>query len=136
MLYALFLGQRTPAYEEVEVSRLHAFRALLDDDLQSAERMTLAMNRRFCLPMFLIVVLGSLIGCGVSPLVSDDGNQGSSNLGSADGSGSEETPQPSNEALPDSSLTDVNADSARFREVVSPRDYLGRVSAWYFGHST
>ncbi len=48
----------------------------------------------------------------------------------------EEPPEPSDEASPDFSLTDVNADSPRYQEAVSPRDYLGQVSAWYFGHST
>jgi len=33
-------------------------------------------------------------------------------------------------------LEDVNPDSTRFGETVSPRDYLSQVSAWYFGHST
>jgi hypothetical protein len=45
-------------------------------------------------------------------------------------------PGPSVEALPDFSMVDVNPDSARYQEAVSPRDYLGRISAWYFGHST
>ncbi len=34
------------------------------------------------------------------------------------------------------SLEDVNPDSALFGELVSPRDYLGTVSVWYFGHAT
>jgi hypothetical protein len=33
-------------------------------------------------------------------------------------------------------LLDVNPASPRHDEGVSPRDYLGRISAWYFGHST
>ncbi|MCO6439259.1 MAG: hypothetical protein J5J06_19380 [Phycisphaerae bacterium] len=45
-------------------------------------------------------------------------------------------PQPAPDALPDFSLTDVNPASARTQQPVSPRDYLGQVSAWYFGHST
>ena len=94
------------------------------------------MNRRFCTPVFLIVALGSLIGCSVNTQISDPDNDGSSDTSGADGSGSTETPQPSNDALPDFSLTDVNANSARYQEAVSPRDYLGQTSAWYFGHST
>lgn len=35
----------------------------------------------------------------------------------------------------DFSLVDVNPASARSGQNVSPRDYLGHVSAWYFGHS-
>ena len=37
---------------------------------------------------------------------------------------------------PDFSILDVNPNSATFDSTISPRDYLGRVSAWYFGHST
>ena len=36
----------------------------------------------------------------------------------------------------DFSLPDVNPTSPRFNQGVSPRDYLERVSAWYFGHAT
>ena len=39
-------------------------------------------------------------------------------------------------AMADFLLTDVNETSPRFGLGVSPRDYLGGVSAWYFGHST
>ncbi len=34
------------------------------------------------------------------------------------------------------SLADVNSASARYGELVSPRDYLQQVSGWYFIHST
>lgn len=36
----------------------------------------------------------------------------------------------------DFSLTDVNPNSETHDTSLSPRDYLGKVSAWYFGHST
>jgi len=36
---------------------------------------------------------------------------------------------------PDWSLVDVNTASARSTQSVSPSDYRGKVSAWYFGHS-
>jgi hypothetical protein len=36
----------------------------------------------------------------------------------------------------DFSLADVNSASARYGELVSPRDYLQQVSGWYFIHST
>ena len=36
----------------------------------------------------------------------------------------------------DFALTDVNPNSATYNQQVSPRDFLGEVSAWYFGHST
>jgi len=38
--------------------------------------------------------------------------------------------------LPDFSLRDVNTNSPRFDQMVSPRDYEGQVSAYYFGHAT
>ena len=38
--------------------------------------------------------------------------------------------------MPDFSLPDVNPASPTFEEQVSPRDQVGRVTAWYFGHST
>jgi hypothetical protein len=37
---------------------------------------------------------------------------------------------------PDFAIRDVNPNSPRYDQMVSPRDYLGRVSAWYFGHAT
>ncbi|MSP25239.1 MAG: hypothetical protein EXR75_08755 [Myxococcales bacterium] len=37
---------------------------------------------------------------------------------------------------PDFSLIDDNAASPKYLQPVSPRDYLKRVSGWYFGHST
>jgi hypothetical protein len=36
----------------------------------------------------------------------------------------------------DFSLIDQNSTSTTFEDPVSPRDYTGMVSAWYFGHST
>ena len=36
----------------------------------------------------------------------------------------------------DFSLVDVNATSPTVGEPVSPRDYLAKVSGWYFGHAT
>lgn len=38
--------------------------------------------------------------------------------------------------VPDFSLTDVNSSSTSYNSPVSPRDYLGQVSGWYFGHAT
>ncbi|NUO48314.1 MAG: hypothetical protein HOV80_05605, partial [Polyangiaceae bacterium] len=37
---------------------------------------------------------------------------------------------------PDFSLLDVNPASSTSGQPVSPRDYLQRVSGWYFGHAT
>ncbi len=45
-------------------------------------------------------------------------------------------PGPGPGQVPDFSLTDVNPTSTTFDEVVSPRDHLQKVSAWYFGHAT
>ena len=40
------------------------------------------------------------------------------------------------EPVPDFSLIDENETSATYSQAVSPRDYTGVVSAWYFGHSS
>jgi len=40
------------------------------------------------------------------------------------------------EVVPDFTILDVNPSSGTFDQPVSPRDYLMRVSAWYFGHAT
>lgn len=40
------------------------------------------------------------------------------------------------EAMPDFSLLDVNPNSASHDQQVSPRQQLGAISAWYFGHAT
>ncbi len=36
---------------------------------------------------------------------------------------------------PDFELTDTNPASATYLQPVSPRDFVGRVSAWYFGNA-
>lgn len=50
------------------------------------------------------------------------------------------TPDPGDGApadtAPDFALLDVNPGSPSFGARVAPRDFLGRVSAWYFGHAT
>lgn len=33
-------------------------------------------------------------------------------------------------------LLDVNETSSTFGQRISPRDYLGQVTGWYFGHAT
>ncbi|MEM7246031.1 MAG: hypothetical protein AAF533_11860 [Acidobacteriota bacterium] len=38
--------------------------------------------------------------------------------------------------VPDFALIDVNETSTTAGRAVSPRDHLGKVSAWYFGHAT
>jgi hypothetical protein len=37
--------------------------------------------------------------------------------------------------LSDFSLEDVNATSATVGAMISPRDYQGMATAWYFGHA-
>lgn len=50
-------------------------------------------------------------------------------------SGGGTTPAP-DPRVPDFALLDVNSTSATFNQLVSPRDKVGKVSAWYFGHAT
>ena len=45
-------------------------------------------------------------------------------------------PEAGPNAQPDFSLEDVNPSSPRMGEQVSPRDYLEKVSGWYFTHAT
>lgn len=46
------------------------------------------------------------------------------------------TAEGEDEAVPEFSLVDVNPSSATYNQAISPRDHLGHVSAWYFGHAT
>jgi hypothetical protein len=39
-------------------------------------------------------------------------------------------------ALADFRVPDVNQTSPTYNTLVSPRDHLGQISAWYFGHAT
>ena len=45
-------------------------------------------------------------------------------------------PGPKPGAAPDFQLSDVNPASATYGLRVSPRRYLGQISAYYFGHAT
>ena len=45
-------------------------------------------------------------------------------------------PEAGPNARPDFSLVDLNDTSPRSGEEVSPRDYLEKVSGWYFTHAT
>jgi hypothetical protein len=38
--------------------------------------------------------------------------------------------------VPDFSLPDVNSNSLSHGQDVSPRQFMGQISAWYFGHAT
>jgi hypothetical protein len=44
--------------------------------------------------------------------------------------------RPVGQAVPDFALLDLNPNSATTGRAVSPRQHVGKVSAWYFGHST
>lgn len=50
--------------------------------------------------------------------------------------GGDKPSQPPTGIVPDFTLTDVNPNSASYQQAVSPREYLQKVSAWYFGHAT
>lgn len=67
-----------------------------------------------------VTVAVLLLGCGAP--------QGSADAGLGPDAGAI--------ALSDFSLPDVNAASPTGGQNVSPRDFQGRVSAWYFGHSS
>ncbi len=43
---------------------------------------------------------------------------------------------PEGEPIADFSLLDVNPNSATANQRVSPRDFQGQMSAWYFAHAT
>jgi len=57
-------------------------------------------------------------------------------IGCGEDSSPTSTGPPSGTEAPDFAVRDVNPNSARLDELVSPRDYKGQVSAWYFGHAT
>jgi len=78
--------------------------------------------RRFRSAVLVPALLSFVVGCPTAP--------------TPDGSDSPPDQQAGDQALPDFAVTDANPNSARYGENVSPRDYLGEVSAWYFGHST
>ena len=40
------------------------------------------------------------------------------------------------EQFPEFALLDENPNSETYASLISPRDYLGQRSAWYFGHET
>ena len=52
------------------------------------------------------------------------------------GCDSDTTTIPDTGVVPDFALTDVNATSSTMGLDVSPRDHLGKISAWYFTRST
>jgi hypothetical protein len=63
------------------------------------------------------------------------GTGGSGQGGGSGGAGGGGDP-PFGEVVPELVLDDVNPSSPTFGDPVSPRDYLERVSGWYFGYAT
>ena len=73
------------------------------------------------------------------PEESDDPDEPEDTGASGDSSEPDDTntePEAGANALPDFSLIDVNDTSPTASERVSPRDYLEKVSGWYFTHAT
>jgi hypothetical protein len=60
------------------------------------------------------------------------GGAGGMATGGAAGSGGAMAMAPK----PDFGLVDVNPNSVTSGKTISPRDYTGQISAWYFGHAT
>lgn len=52
------------------------------------------------------------------------------------GPGCSDDPTKSDPRAPNFALIDVNPNSERHNETVSPRDYVGSISAYYFGAAT
>ena len=65
-------------------------------------------------PLITLACLIALAACGTQPV----------------------EPLPADTKAPDFSLPDVNPNSATAGEFISPRQQLGHVSPWYFGHAT
>tara|TARA_B100000029_G_scaffold28139_1_gene27371 strand:- start:457 stop:696 length:240 start_codon:yes stop_codon:yes gene_type:complete len=51
-------------------------------------------------------------------------------------SASQSAPPEKQQPLQQIALLDANATSPSFGETILPEDYLGTISAWYFGHSS
>ena len=71
------------------------------------------------IPVLALAGALALLGCG------GGGDEGGGNPGPVIG-----------QQAPDFSLQDVNENSPTATTMISPRDHLGRISAWYFGHAT
>jgi hypothetical protein len=50
--------------------------------------------------------------------------------------GDDQPTNPASHAVTEFVLMDVNPNSATGGQSVSPRDYLQKATAWYFGHAT
>lgn len=70
---------------------------------------------------------------GASDVVAEADAAGDSDAGGGDGGDGGDGAVA---VVPDFSLVDENPASSLYQKKVSPRDYLGQISAWYFGHAT
>lgn len=89
-----------------------------------------------CVALALFVACGEQAadpsGSGGSPPAKGDTTAGAGGAGGGGGEGGGvDLPDP----MPDFSLVDVNPSSVTHGQAVSPRDYEGNISAWYFGHA-
>ena len=68
----------------------------------------------------------------------NNGNDNNENIEPTDGdtSSPQDTGQPSQFSLYDFTLTDVNPFSSSYGSNITPSDYLGQVSGWYFIKAT
>jgi hypothetical protein len=72
---------------------------------------------------------GGVAGAGGMAGASGSGTAGTGGMGGSGGS-------MANVPKPEFALLDVNPNSATSGKTISPRDYTGQISAWYFGHAT
>ena len=101
-------------------------RILIDESSLTPRRGASGNLRPIRSGAFFLLALGmiGILGCF--------GNSGSPKSSGDTTSGGGLTPEGTE---PDFHLRDVNPHSARLGELVSPRDYSGSISAWYFGHA-
>ena len=71
-------------------------------------------SRASLFAVFALVIAGFFAGCGDDPV----------------------EPLPNDTLAPNFTLQDYNPNSASFNALVSTRQQMGQVSAWYFGHAT
>ncbi|MDM7913803.1 MAG: hypothetical protein ACE15D_16985 [Candidatus Eisenbacteria bacterium] len=79
-------------------------------------------NRRAAIPaLFSALLIGLLIAGGCNEKSTEPEAPGSSN---------------DVERVPDFTLLDQNPNSASYQDSISPREYGGEISCWYFGSAT
>ena len=80
--------------------------------------------------------IGGFVGAGGLGGLGGAGGLGTGGVGGLGGAGGVAVADAGAQPMPDFHLLDENAASITYQQPVSPRDYLTRISAWYFGHST